>query len=136
MSTMRAVVMDAPGGPDALRVAEVPVAIATAAEFLVKVSAAGVNPIDAKTRAGRGASAAISTWPAILGCDVSGVVLQSPYEAHPIKVGDEVYGMIPVPRVPGAYAEVAAVPALSIARAICTCISEIVPNGVRHLPNA
>ena len=116
MSTMRAVIMDAPGGPDVLRLAEVPRAISTAAEFLVKVHAAGVNPIDAKTRAGRGTSAAIGSWPAILGCDVSGVVLSTPYEAHPIKVGDEVYGMIPVPRGPGAYAEFAAVPALSIAK--------------------
>ena len=116
MSTMRAVVMDAPGAPEVLRVAEVPRPTRASAEFIVKVCAAGVNPIDAKTRAGRGVSGAISSWPSILGNDFSGVVVESPYDAHPIKVGDEVYGMSMVPRLPGTYAEFAAVPAMSIAR--------------------
>jgi NADPH:quinone reductase-like Zn-dependent oxidoreductase len=113
---MRAVVIDAPGAPDVLRLAEVPHPMRAGAEFVVKVCAAGVNPIDAKTRAGRGTSRAISSWPSILGNDFSGIVVESPYDAHPIKVGDEVYGMTPVPRLPGTYAEFAAVPAMSIAR--------------------
>ena len=36
--------------------------------------------------------------PAVIGNDFSGIVVESPYESHPIKVGDEVYGMNPVPR--------------------------------------
>jgi NADPH:quinone reductase-like Zn-dependent oxidoreductase len=86
------------------------------AEFLVKVVAAGVNPIDTKTRAGRGVTAAIDSYPAVLGNDFSGVVLKAPYEGHPIKVGDEVYGMTGFPRFGGSYAEVVSVSSLSVAR--------------------
>jgi NADPH:quinone reductase-like Zn-dependent oxidoreductase len=115
-STMRAVVMDTTGGPGVLRTAEIGRPSRVNAEFLVKVVAAGVNPIDAKTRAGRGAAGAITGFPVVLGNDFSGIVVESPYESHPIKPGDEVYGMTMVPRFGGTYAEYVAVPATCIAR--------------------
>ena len=115
MSTMRAVVIDGTGAPDVMTVAEVEQPATTNAEFLVKVIAAGVNPIDAKTRAGRGVSALLD-YPAILGNDFSGIVVSSPYEGHPIKPGDEVYGMVGVPRFGGSYAEYVSVPSMSLAR--------------------
>jgi NADPH:quinone reductase-like Zn-dependent oxidoreductase len=116
MSTMRAIVMESTGGPDVLNVAEVDQPQPVNAEFLVKIVAAGVNPIDAKTRAGRGVSSAISSFPCILGNDFSGVVVSSPYEGHAFKPGDEVYGMAQVPRQGGTYAEYVAVPAMSLTR--------------------
>ena len=116
MSTMRAIAIDATGGPEVLHVAEIPRPVRISAEFLVKVVAAGVNPVDYKTRSGQGAAAAISSYPVVLGNDFSGIVVESPYEAHPIKVGDEVYGMTMVPRFGGTYAEYAAVPANSLTR--------------------
>jgi len=116
MSTMRAIIMEGTGGPEVLTSAEVERPAPVSAEFLVKVVAAGVNPIDAKTRSGSGASAAIQAYPSSLGNDFSGIVVSSPYEGHPIKPGDEVYGMVPFPRQGGAYAEYLTVPALSIAR--------------------
>ena len=116
MTTMRAIVMDTPGDAAVLHIADVPAPTKVNAEFLVRVIAAGVNPIDAKTRAGRGVSAAIASYPAVLGNDFSGIVVESPFEAHPIKVGDEVYGMVPVPRYSGSYAEVVAAPSMSLAR--------------------
>ncbi len=116
MTTMRAVIMDTTGAADVLHLADVARPTRVNAEFLVKVVAAGVNPIDAKTRSGKGAAGAIPAWPAILGNDLSGIVVESPYEAHPFKVGDEVYGMTMVPRIPGAYAEYASVPAMFLAR--------------------
>lgn len=116
MATMRAVIIESTGAPDVLRLAEVGHPTRVNAEFLVKVVAAGVNPIDAKTRSGAGVSGAIRHWPAILGNDLSGIVLESPYSAHPLKVGDEVYGMTMVPRLDGAYAEIASVPAIALAR--------------------
>ncbi len=116
MSTMRAIVIDSTGDTSVLRSAEVERPVRINAEFLVKVVAAGVNPIDAKTRSGKGASGAISHYPAILGNDFSGVVVQSPYDWHPIKPGDEVYGLTMVPRFGGTYAEYVTVPAMSIAR--------------------
>jgi NADPH:quinone reductase-like Zn-dependent oxidoreductase len=115
MSTMRAVVVEGAGDPDVLRLTEVERPSTTNSEFLVKVIAAGVNPIDAKTRAGRGVSSLL-TYPAILGNDFSGIVISSPYEGHPIKPGDEVYGMAQVPRNGGTYAEFVSVPSMSIAR--------------------
>ncbi len=116
MSTMRAVVVVAPGGPEVLTVADVPVPRTVGAEFLVKVVAAGVNPIDAKTRAGGGAWRAVEHPPVILGQDFSGVVVEAPYDGHELKVGTEVYGVVPVPRYGGAYAEYVAVSALSLAK--------------------
>ena len=116
MTTMRAIIMDSVGGADVLHVADVDVPTRVNAEFLVKVVAAGVNPIDTKTRAGKGASAGITSWPTILGNDFSGIVVESSYESHPIKPGDEVYGMTMVPRLAGAYAEYLTVPGMCIAR--------------------
>jgi NADPH:quinone reductase-like Zn-dependent oxidoreductase len=115
MGTMRAIVIEGTGGPDALTVAELPLPTKVNAEFLVKVVAAGVNPIDAKTRAGKGVSASL-TFPAILGNEFSGIVVESPYEAHAIKPGDEVYGITPVPRSDGSYAEYVTVSTLNLAR--------------------
>ena len=113
---MRAVLYDAPGPADALHVASAPVPTPVLSELLVRVVAAGVNPIDAKTRAGKGATSAIEGYPAILGYDFSGVVVKSPHESHPLQPGAEVFGMTAFPRTTGTYAEYAVVPALSVAR--------------------
>jgi NADPH:quinone reductase-like Zn-dependent oxidoreductase len=116
MTMMRAMVIATTGGPDTLSLAQVPLPTKLNSEVLVKVMAAGVNPIDAKTRAGTGVSAGLTGFPAILGNDFSGVVVESPYAAHPLKPGDEVFGMVPVPRMAGCYADFVSVPSLSIAR--------------------
>ncbi|HEY4151706.1 MAG TPA: NADP-dependent oxidoreductase, partial [Pseudolysinimonas sp.] len=71
-------------------------------------------PIDTKIRAGRGPFAAITDFPVVLGNDFSGVVVESPYAAHPLQPGAEVYGMTTVPRVSGAYAEYLSVSGLSV----------------------
>ncbi len=114
--TMRAALLDDAGGPDAFRLGETDFPDRVNAEFLVKVVAASVNPIDAKTRAGRGVFGAIRSFPVVLGHDFSGVVVESPYSAHPIRPGDEVFGMVPVPRSGGSYAEYVSVPALSVVK--------------------
>ena len=51
-------------------------------EVLVRVVAAGVNPIDRKTRLGKGVASAIPSFPAVLGLDFAGVVEEVPYAAH------------------------------------------------------
>ncbi|KGJ79705.1 NADPH:quinone reductase [Cryobacterium roopkundense] len=113
---MRALVIDRPGAADELHLADVPLPVPVLDELLVRVVAAGVNPIDAKTRAGGGVSAAITGYPVILGNDFSGVVVRAPYAAFPLQPGDAVYGMARVPRTGGTYAEYVAVSALSVAR--------------------
>lgn len=114
--SMTAAVIDETGGPGVLHTGSVAVPKPTGAEFIVRVVAAGVNPIDAKTRSGAGASSSIPGYPAVLGQDFSGVVVRSPYEAHPLRPGTEVYGMVPVPRYSGSYAQYVAVPSLSVTR--------------------
>ncbi|GAA0429799.1 NADP-dependent oxidoreductase [Leifsonia naganoensis] len=114
--TMRAALLDAAGGPESLRIGDTISPDRVNAEFLVKVVAAGVNPLDAKTRAGRGVFDAIHSFPAVLGHDFSGVVVESPYSAHPLRPGDEVFGMVMVPRFGGSYAEYISVPSLSVVR--------------------
>lgn len=114
--TMRAVVFDAPGDAAVLREDYIPTPRPIISELLVRVVAAGINPIDAKTRAGRGVSGAIDTFPSTLGFDFSGVVVHSPDESHSLQPGTEVFGMVPFPRSGGTYAEYAVVPTLSVAR--------------------
>src|SRR4029453_118168 len=115
-ATMRAAVIEAPGDPGTLHEASVPVPTPVLSELLVRVVAAGVNPIDAKTRAGSGVSASIGAYPAVLGYDFSGIVVRAPYESHPFQPGTAVFGMAAFPRPGGTYAEYALVPTLSVAR--------------------
>lgn len=126
---MRAVVFDGPGGAHMLRTASRPVPSPVLSELLVRIVAAGVNPIDAKTRAGGGVSGAIERFPATLGYDFSGIVVHSPYEAHPFPPGTPVFGMVPYPRSEGSYAEFAVVPTLSVARKP-TALSHVEAAGV------
>ncbi|GAA1637934.1 NADP-dependent oxidoreductase [Microbacterium flavum] len=126
---MRAIVFDAVGGPDALRAAVIPTPSPVLSEVLVRVVAAGVNPIDAKTRAGGGIAGAIGRFPSTLGFDFSGVVVVSPYESHPFPVGTEVFGMAAFPRSGGSYAEYVVAPTLSVARKP-TSLSHVEAAGV------
>ncbi|MBX3100382.1 MAG: NADP-dependent oxidoreductase [Salinibacterium sp.] len=113
---MRASIITGTGGPEVLHLAHVELPTRVNAEFLVKVVAAGVNPIDAASRSGAGTAAAFSGFPVILGNDFSGTVVESSHEAHPIKPGDDVYGLTMVPRFGGTYAEYITVPGTGIAR--------------------
>ncbi|GHD52822.1 NADPH:quinone reductase [Mycetocola manganoxydans] len=113
--SMLAAMIDGPGDADVFHLDTVAPPAPFVSEFVVKVVAAGINPIDAKTRSGKGVAAGLS-YPAILGNDFSGIVVKSPYEAHPLSPGTEVYGMVGVPRLPGSYAQYVAVPSLSLAR--------------------
>jgi len=116
MTTMRAITMTGPGGPEVLETAEIAQPTRAGAEVLVRVVAAGLNPVDAKTRSGRGAASAIPRYPVVLGSDFSGVVVEAPYEAHPLQPGTEVYGMVPVPRAGGSYAEYLTANVLNVTR--------------------
>lgn len=113
--TMRAAVFDRFGDPSVLHPAVVPVPEPVLSEVLVRVVAAGVNPIDAKTRRGAGVGSAVTAFPAVPGYDFSGVVARAPYETHPFPAGTPVFGMTSFPRTGGSYAEYAVVPTLSLA---------------------
>lgn len=114
--TMRAITQDTFGGPEVLRLTELPRPEPVPHEVLVRVRAAGVNPVDWKTREGGGMAGALSAPPFVLGWDVSGVVEQVGFGVHTLEVGDEVYGMPSFPREAGAYAEYVTAPARHFAR--------------------
>ncbi|WP_434968928.1 NADP-dependent oxidoreductase [Microbacterium sp. bgisy207] len=126
---MRAMTVANWGAPAVLEESSVAVPRPVLSEVLVRVVAAGVNPIDAKTRAGKGLAPAVDRLPAILGFDFSGVVVESPFETHPFPIGTEVFGMANFPRTPGSYAEYVVAPTLSIARKPTT-LSHVEAAGV------
>jgi NADPH2:quinone reductase len=87
---MKAVVMHAPGDPEVLEPAEVADPAPAATELLVRLHAAGVNPIDTKLR-GRGTYFPDRAGPAILGCDGAGVVEAVGEQVTRFRPGDAVY---------------------------------------------
>ncbi|TMR09475.1 NADP-dependent oxidoreductase [Nonomuraea turkmeniaca] len=113
---MRAIVQHAYGGPEVLQLTEVSRPEPMVTEVLVRVHAAGVNPIDAKTRAGGGFAPQMGRPPFIPGWDLSGVVVQIGYGVTRFQPGDEVYGMPNFPRRAGTYAEFVTVRSRQVAR--------------------
>jgi NADPH:quinone reductase-like Zn-dependent oxidoreductase len=110
---MRAVTQRSFGGPEVLEITEVDRPTPVLNEVLVRVHAAGVNPIDAHVRAG--VIPLLGTPPFTIGWDISGVVeAVSPGVAR-FAVGDEVYGMPYIPRAAGGYAEYVAAPSRQLA---------------------
>ncbi|MCR2809632.1 MULTISPECIES: NADP-dependent oxidoreductase [unclassified Microbacterium] len=77
------------GGPEVLTRTEVTIPPLGAGEIAVRVEAAGVNPIDAKLRAGRRASPEL-TGPRRVGSDAAGVVSAVGADVDGFLVGDEV----------------------------------------------
>ncbi len=113
---MRAVLVTRFGGPDVLEVAEVERPSPISTEVLVRVVAAGVNPVDCKTRRGDGVARWVGPPPFIIGWDVCGVVEAMGYGVTRFAVGDLVFGMPRFPRAAGAYAEYVTAPSRQFAR--------------------
>ncbi|MFE3634266.1 NADP-dependent oxidoreductase [Streptomyces cellostaticus] len=122
---MRAVVVEQWGGPENLVQREVERPEPGLNEVLVRVHAAGVNPVDWKTRAG-GALIDWGTVPAV-GWDVSGTVEAVGPGVGMWRPGDEVFGMPLFPRQAGAYAEYVLAPARHLAAK---------PAGLTHVEAA
>jgi NADPH:quinone reductase-like Zn-dependent oxidoreductase len=114
---MRAIQVTHFGGPDVLRLADVERPSPISTEILVRVIAAGVNPVDCKTRRGEGVSRWVGPPPFVVGWDVAGVVEALGYGVTRFEVGDAVYGMPKFPRAAGAYGEFVAAPSRQFARA-------------------
>lgn len=112
---MRAVTVREFGGPEVLTVEQIARPEPLPTEVLVRVHAAGINPVDWKTREGQG-MAGMQTFPLILGWDVSGVVEEVGFGVTTLAPGDEVYAMPWFPRAAGGYAEYVTAPARQWAR--------------------
>lgn len=107
---MRAVVLHEHGGPEVLGVEEMAAPEPIPTEVQVRVHAAGINPVDLKTRSGKGVAGVLGEPPAVLGWDVAGVVTKIGGGVTRFRVGDEVFGMPWFPREAAAYAEYVTAP--------------------------
>jgi len=89
-NVMKAVIMDKPGGPEVLHLADRPdPAISTPTQILVRLKAAGINPVDTKLRAN--GTYYPDRLPAVLGCDGAGVVEAVGDAVTRFAPGDAVY---------------------------------------------
>ena len=104
MATMKAVRVHEYGGPEALQYEEAPRPQPGAGEVLIRVHAAGVNPVDRAVRQGLFKERLKYTMPFIPGWDVSGVVEALGSGVSRLKAGDAVYGRTDLAR-DGSYAE-------------------------------
>ncbi|MFE4513113.1 NADP-dependent oxidoreductase [Kitasatospora sp. NPDC056783] len=110
---MRAVVLSAYGGPEQLTVSHVPEPAAPdASVLLVRVAAAGVNPVDLQTRTGLHAGHSALQPPMILGWDVAGTVVAVGDDVTAFRPGDRVVAMsAQMATGRGTYTEMVALPA-------------------------
>lgn len=113
--SMRAARIHAYGGPDVFEVDEVPCPRPGPHDVVVAVRAAGVNPVDFKIRQGSQRALGRRSLPAILGLDLSGVVVEVGERVTRFAPGDEVFGS-PTHRRAGTYAERVAVHERELAR--------------------
>jgi NADPH2:quinone reductase len=97
---MKAIHVQEFGGPEVLRLEEVPTPQARPGEILVRMHAAGVNPVETYIRAGK--YARLPELPYTPGNDGAGVVEQLGADLSEFKAGDRVYT---AGSISGTYAE-------------------------------
>jgi NADPH:quinone reductase-like Zn-dependent oxidoreductase len=113
---MRAIQAERFGGPEVLAPVEIARPAPISTEVLVEVHAAGVNPVDCKTRSGEGVARWVSPPPFVPGWDVAGVVVSCGYGVTRFAPGDRVFGTPRFPRRAGGYAEYLTAPSLQLSR--------------------
>ncbi len=100
---MKAMILNAFGGPESFELTEVPKPVPQAGQVLVRVHATSINPLDYQVR--RGDYADLVPLPAITGHDVSGVVEAVGPGVTSFVAGDEVWYTPQIFDGPGSYAE-------------------------------
>lgn len=111
--TMRSIRQTTLGGPEVLELHDVTRPQPAPTEVLVRVGAAGVNPVDWKVRARGGL---LGLPPFTVGWDVAGVVEEVGFGVTRFAPGDRVFGMPRFPREAAAYAEYVTSPSRQLAR--------------------
>lgn len=112
---MRAFVLTRYGGPEAAELREASLPVPAHGEVLVRVRAAGLNPVDFKTRQGKLRMIQRYSLPAVMGYDLAGVVEQRGEGATPFAEGDRVFACMPKGSM-GAFAEYAVIPESLLAK--------------------
>ena len=90
---MKAIVVHEYGGPEVLKFEEYPDPVPSRGEVLVRVAAAGVNPIDYKRRAGLTKDFYPLQFPGLIGVDMSGTVVEVGPGVEAFTAGDRVFAM-------------------------------------------
>lgn len=112
---MKAIIVNEPGNTDKLVYTELDRPVINQDEVLVQVKAISINPVDVKSRAGKGVYGRLKNEsPLILGWDISGVVVEAGSNTK-FKAGDDVFGMVSFPGHGKAYAAYVAAPAAHLA---------------------
>src|SRR5213079_3064275 len=106
--TMKAVVIHQYGGPEVLKYEDIPRPEPKDDELLIRVIAAGVNPVDGMIRSGMFAKEGNRAFPIILGGDVAGVVENVGSKITKFKAGDPVFAYVSLDNS-GGYAQYALV---------------------------
>jgi len=104
--TMKAIVVHEYGGPEVLKYEDVPRPEPKDDQILVRVIAAGVNPVDDASRSPKYAKFFGITLPFIPGYDIAGVVEKTGAKITKLKQGDSVYAYLSL-KGGGGYAEYA-----------------------------
>lgn len=125
MAMMKAVRIHSFGGPDVMKLEELPVPEPQQGEILVRVHAASVNPVDYKTREGKYPMVSRDKLPITLGRDISGVIERCGPGVANFKQGDSVYALLRPDR--GGFAEFVLLPAVDVAPK---------PQGLGHVEAA
>jgi len=112
---MKAIRIHAYGGPELMQLEDAPVPACGARDLLVRVVAAGINPVDWKMRSGVMAAQIRKSFPITLGSDAAGIVTAVGGEVAGFKLGDEVCFYADFARG-GTYAEYVAVNASQVAK--------------------
>jgi len=114
---MKAITFSRYGGSEVLTVSDVPLPVAGPAEVLVRIRAAGVNPVDIEVRQGALDAVTPAEFPAVPGWDFAGVVEAVGPQVSDLLPGDEVWGFARRDVVrQGTYAGFAAVQVQSVGR--------------------
>ncbi|MDF0546060.1 NADP-dependent oxidoreductase [Sphingobium sp. H39-3-25] len=112
---MKAFMLTGYGGPEATIVREIPRPEPGPGEILVRVHAAGLNPVDFKTREGMLKIVQRYPLPITMGNELAGVVEASPTGGTQFAPGDRVFARMPKESM-GAFADYAVVPEGHLAR--------------------
>lgn len=108
---MKAIIIKQFGSTENLEFAEVEIPKPAANEVLIQVRTISINPVDVKTRAGKGIAGRLKEqMPIILGWDIAGVVTAVGSGVTKFKRGDAVFGMVNFPGQGKVYAEYVTAP--------------------------
>ncbi|WP_280686934.1 NADP-dependent oxidoreductase [Kitasatospora sp. GAS204B] len=114
---MKAIAINRYGGPEVVEYLDLPDPKVGPDSVLVRVRAAGVNPVDWKVREGRMDGVTDAHFPLIMGWDLAGVVERVGPSVTEFTVGDEVVGYVRKDAIEhGTYAELVAAPVRTLAR--------------------